>query len=380
MAPPPQDLGLPWVISNLAAAELGWVVFNLPDPATTPASRTKRLVQIAAFGERHDAAHPTGSDAETKRQNGGGNHRREMAVVVLAEGERLSALRNQMAGATPSLTRIVDVNGMLKDCGVVKPSTPPHSNPKGNEKATVHQHRHNCNLTLCAECNQLPHPFLTGASAHPAAGTAGAAGRMGGTCVEGQPHPRTQSTAAGGGGAAAVAGAEAAPGATVQRCSHLFFTSGTSGDPKPVATLNTGLCAYATAAADRYSIGPGDKVMLATVPTFDPSVGDLAMALAAGATICVASWHEVAVDLGRCLQRFEATHVCTTPAIWTTVGRTPLDLPLLRTVVLGGDFMSAAIVSSAHVERHCQLARCLIRFRVCFWVIRTYHITLKADI
>ena len=51
-----KDLGAPWIVAQLAASQLGWVVLNLPDPATTPASRTQRLVQIAAQRPSRDGA------------------------------------------------------------------------------------------------------------------------------------------------------------------------------------------------------------------------------------------------------------------------------------------------------------------------------------
>jgi non-ribosomal peptide synthetase component F len=84
--------------------------------------------------------------------------------------------------------------------------------------------------------------------------------------------------------------------------------------------------------------------LIATVPTFDPSVGDLAMALGAGSTVCVAPWLEVAVDLAQCIRKFGATHVCTTPAMWAAISANPSAVPSLRRVVLGGDFTPPSLI------------------------------------
>ena len=76
------------------------------------------------------------------------------------------------------------------------------------------------------------------------------------------------------------------------------------------------------------------------------------MALAAGATICIAPFNQVAADLGETIRLFDATHVCTTPALWATLTDRPAEVPSLRRVVLGGDFTPSSLISkwSAAVE------------------------------
>jgi acyl-CoA synthetase (AMP-forming)/AMP-acid ligase II len=63
------------------------------------------------------------------------------------------------------------------------------------------------------------------------------------------------------------------------------FTSGTTGTPKRINTSRAAFAAYLQAVQTEYAIGPGSRVLLASSPTFDPSIGDTFMAVAAGATL-----------------------------------------------------------------------------------------------
>jgi len=86
------------------------------------------------------------------------------------------------------------------------------------------------------------------------------------------------------------------------------------------------------------------RVLVPSSFTFDPSAGDIFGTLAHGGVLCVAPRAAMLADLGGCLASFGVTHVCSTPAVWRTVTHEPGELAL-RVVALGGEPMSDAVVA-----------------------------------
>ena len=140
------------------------------------------------------------------------------------------------------------------------------------------------------------------------------------------------------------------------RCSHVVYTSGTSGQPKGVVCEHAGLLAYMHAKAsppahcllshplaepDESQAGAGriggvaaacggrvervegrqrpSRVLITAASSWDPSLGDIFSALAAGAVVCLAPRGAVQVSLGDVVHAARPTHICSTPALWATV-------------------------------------------------------------
>ncbi|MCZ1005677.1 AMP-binding protein [Streptomyces lydicus] len=74
---------------------------------------------------------------------------------------------------------------------------------------------------------------------------------------------------------------------------YVIYTSGSTGTPKAVMVTHTGLAGFASAAAERYDVRPGDRVLQFASPSFDASVLELCVSVLAGATL-------VAGEEGRC--------------------------------------------------------------------------------
>jgi len=76
--------------------------------------------------------------------------------------------------------------------------------------------------------------------------------------------------------------AEAVPGAA-----YIIHTSGSTGVPKPVAVGRAALENHLTGAADRFGLGPGDRVLLFAQPSFDVALEEVLPSLYAGACLVV---------------------------------------------------------------------------------------------
>ncbi|MGW5053662.1 non-ribosomal peptide synthase/polyketide synthase [Actinokineospora sp. NPDC004072] len=117
---------------------------------------------------------------------------------------------------------------------------------------------------------------------------------------------------------------------------YVIYTSGSTGRPKGVVVTHAGLAAFAAAEAEHFQAGRGDRVLLFSSPSFDAAVLELCLALAAGATMVVPPPGPLlGADLAAVLGRERITHTLIPPVALATVD--PVDLPHLRTLVVGAD-------------------------------------------
>ncbi|MDQ3403217.1 MAG: amino acid adenylation domain-containing protein, partial [Actinomycetota bacterium] len=124
---------------------------------------------------------------------------------------------------------------------------------------------------------------------------------------------------------------------------YVIYTSGSTGTPKGVVVPHTGIASFAAAEVERFDVRPGDRVLQFSSPSFDASVLELCMALRGAATLVVPPPGPlVGDDLAEVLRRHAITHTLIPPAALATVP--PIDLPALRTLVVGGDSCAPELV------------------------------------
>jgi amino acid adenylation domain-containing protein len=126
---------------------------------------------------------------------------------------------------------------------------------------------------------------------------------------------------------------------SLMNSAYLIYTSGSTGTPKGVIVPHAGLAMVASLQARRCGIGPDGRVLQILPPSFDASVWQLVMALAAGAALIMpAADHMIGAELGRLLRDTATTHLALSPSMLMTVPATfASELPDLKCVVLGGE-------------------------------------------
>ncbi|MFE9921507.1 non-ribosomal peptide synthase/polyketide synthase [Streptomyces sp. NPDC005774] len=139
------------------------------------------------------------------------------------------------------------------------------------------------------------------------------------------------------------------PGSRVlpDHAAYVIFTSGSTGTPKGVTVTHRGIGAFAAAAAERYDVGPGDRVLQFSSPSFDASVLELCVSVLSGALLVVppdGPW--LGDELAAVLDEHRITHALIPPAALATLPD-PADTggaPHLRTLIVGAEACPAALV------------------------------------
>ncbi|MGW9433297.1 amino acid adenylation domain-containing protein, partial [Streptomyces decoyicus] len=127
---------------------------------------------------------------------------------------------------------------------------------------------------------------------------------------------------------------------------YVIYTSGSTGTPKAVVVTHTGLAGFAAAAAARYEVRQGDRVLQFASPSFDASVLELCVSLLSGATLVAGEEGPLLGErLAEVLAERRITHTLIPPAALATVPPEAADgLPHLRTLIVGAEACPADLV------------------------------------
>ena len=126
---------------------------------------------------------------------------------------------------------------------------------------------------------------------------------------------------------------------------YLIYTSGTSGHPKGVEVGTAAIANYAAAASAAFDIGPESRVSQVSGFGFDVSVGDMAMAVFAGACLV---WPtdmqgQPGAPMGRFIAQARITHLSLTPSALGVIPEG--QFPHLSHIVVAGEACPPALVA-----------------------------------
>ncbi|MEO7735245.1 MAG: amino acid adenylation domain-containing protein [Kofleriaceae bacterium] len=130
------------------------------------------------------------------------------------------------------------------------------------------------------------------------------------------------------------------------RLAYVIYTSGSTGLPKGVACSHGGLASIAQLGREALATGPGDRVLAFAPYSFDVSLWDLATALTAGATLCVARQNELlpGAPLHAVLRDQRITHATLPPTVLRQ--QSPAELPALEVMISGAEACPQEIVDA----------------------------------
>jgi amino acid adenylation domain-containing protein/non-ribosomal peptide synthase protein (TIGR01720 family) len=124
---------------------------------------------------------------------------------------------------------------------------------------------------------------------------------------------------------------------------YIIYTSGSTGRPKGVCVTHAGLLNLTLAQGKLFRIGPGSRVLQFASLSFDASVSEIFVTLAAGATLHLAATDDLKSErLLEVLAKGAITAVTLPPAVLRVLPEN--RTPALRTTVTAGDVCEPQIV------------------------------------
>ncbi|MBF6170576.1 non-ribosomal peptide synthetase [Nocardia blacklockiae] len=127
---------------------------------------------------------------------------------------------------------------------------------------------------------------------------------------------------------------------------YLVYTSGSTGKPKGVAVTHAGLSNFADEIRDRMRVDRDSRTLHFATPSFDAALFDLLLAVGSGATMIICPPDVYGGDeLAELMDRERVTHTFMTPAALATIDHDRWPLPHLRSLVVGGEALSAELVA-----------------------------------
>jgi amino acid adenylation domain-containing protein len=141
-------------------------------------------------------------------------------------------------------------------------------------------------------------------------------------------------------------------GVEADNLAYMIYTSGSTGTPKGALLQHNGLCNLAAAQIAGFDVQADCRVLQFASLNFDASISEIAMALCAGATLCLT--RDILsgdADLAGILTGLDITTVTLPPSVLPLL--TGKDLPSLRTLVVAGEACPAEV--AAYWASRCRL-------------------------
>ncbi|KAL2628743.1 hypothetical protein R1flu_013429 [Riccia fluitans] len=139
---------------------------------------------------------------------------------------------------------------------------------------------------------------------------------------------------------------EMLPEPHVEDPAYMIYTSGSTGEPKGVMVPHRGLLALSMAAAETWELRKAESRMLQfSSHCFDASICEIFPALCSGAVLVLGSRNELLPghQLAEFIRNQRVTVTLLPPSVMATLNDFSSSLPLLRTIIAGGEACSLAL-------------------------------------
>jgi len=143
------------------------------------------------------------------------------------------------------------------------------------------------------------------------------------------------------------------PHTELSDAAYVMSTSGSAGTPKIVVTEHSQLASFVAYLAKPLGFTGKTRTLQFASYAFDPIIGDIFLTLATGGTVCIPSEDERKNDIVGAIRRMQVSLAKFTPSFVGALGDlTPASVPTLRTLVLGGEVATPAVIKawSRHVD------------------------------
>ncbi|ELX07967.1 linear gramicidin synthase subunit C [Janthinobacterium sp. HH01] len=139
--------------------------------------------------------------------------------------------------------------------------------------------------------------------------------------------------------------------ASAGNLAYVIYTSGSTGRPKGTLLSHGNLCHLAHAQALAFGVGPAQRVLQFASLNFDASTWEIFMALAAGATLCLAGREQLmpGAALESTLQKLAINHVTLPPVALGLMSSRALAA--VETLIVAGEACSRTLVDEWAQER-----------------------------
>ncbi|MFR9788498.1 non-ribosomal peptide synthetase [Streptomyces sp. MB22_4] len=142
-------------------------------------------------------------------------------------------------------------------------------------------------------------------------------------------------------------------GAVPANLAYVIYTSGSTGRPKGVQITHASLANTIAAQQSILSLGRDDVMLQFCSPSFDASVFEIILAIGAGARLVLGDRDELVPGepLAELMRRHEVTAWVGPPSAIAATGA--VDVPSMRTVMAGGEVLTAAMVRPWLEQARC---------------------------
>lgn len=133
------------------------------------------------------------------------------------------------------------------------------------------------------------------------------------------------------------------PGPEDDPACYVIYTSGSTGRPKGVEVAQSSICNFIEVVCDVYDVRPADRVYQGMTIAFDFSIEEIWPTWAVGATLVAGPTdaRRIGSGLAEFLAENRVTVLYCVPTVLATIDQ---DLPLVRTLLVGGEACPAELV------------------------------------